>query len=638
MQEKILILDFGSQYTQLIARRVRELNVYCEIHPFNRIPALDASVRGVILSGSPYSVRDKEAPRVDLSAIKGKLPLLGVCYGAQYLSHCYGGEVAPSATREYGRAMLSKTEGDNPLIRDLSERTQVWMSHGDTIVRIPESYRIIASTEDVPVAAFQIDGEQTWGIQFHPEVYHSTEGKQLLKHFVVDICGCRQDWTPASFVESTVAELREKIGPDKVLLGLSGGVDSSVAAMLLHRAVGQQLICIFVDMGLLRKDEFENVLKSYESMGLNVIGVRAGEKFLSDLKGVTDPERKRKIIGRDFIEVFDAEAQKLTDVRWLAQGTIYPDVIESTSVNGPSATIKSHHNVGGLPEKMNLKIVEPLRLLFKDEVRRVGRQLEIPSDILNRHPFPGPGLGIRILGEVTAEKVRILQEADKIFIDGLKEYGLYDQVWQAGVMLLPVQSVGVMGDERTYESCVALRAATSTDGMTADGVHLPYDFLAKMSNDIINLETARNDRVGVKLLRSTIRSSRISPVRREQGKSFIRSSAVPHSSHRTSAMDDARKPAETSTSPEVPHECNPKNGYLRAGRVRSEFSFSWQRDTDNPAAYLSECTKRKRSCRRLSGQAPLPVTPISSQGIPRNCKNRQYLYPRLFPRKHPFFL
>ena len=486
MQEKILILDFGSQYTQLIARRVRELNVYCEIHPFNRIPALDASVRGVILSGSPYSVRDKEAPRVDLSAIKGKLPLLGVCYGAQYLSHCYGGEVAPSATREYGRAMLSKTEGDNPLIRDLSERTQVWMSHGDTIVRIPESYRIIASTEDVPVAAFQIDGEQTWGIQFHPEVYHSTEGKQLLKHFVVDICGCRQDWTPASFVESTVAELREKIGPDKVLLGLSGGVDSSVAAMLLHRAVGRQLICIFVDMGLLRKDEFENVLKSYESMGLNVIGVRAGEKFLSDLKGVTDPERKRKIIGRDFIEVFDAEAQKLTDVRWLAQGTIYPDVIESTSVNGPSATIKSHHNVGGLPEKMNLKIVEPLRLLFKDEVRRVGRQLEIPSDILNRHPFPGPGLGIRILGEVTAEKVRILQEADKIFIDGLKEYGLYDQVWQAGVMLLPVQSVGVMGDERTYESCVALRAVTSTDGMTADWVHLPYDFLAKMSNDIIN--------------------------------------------------------------------------------------------------------------------------------------------------------
>ena len=422
MQEKILILDFGSQYTQLIARRVRELNVYCEIHPFNRIPALDASVRGVILSGSPYSVRDKEAPRVDLSAIKGKLPLLGVCYGAQYLSHCYGGEVAPSATREYGRAMLSKTEGDNPLIRDLSERTQVWMSHGDTIVRIPESYRIIASTEDVPVAAFQ----------------------------------------------------------------------------------------------------FENVLKSYESMGLNVIGVRAGEKFLSDLKGVTDPERKRKIIGRDFIEVFDAEAQKLTDVRWLAQGTIYPDVIESTSVNGPSATIKSHHNVGGLPEKMNLKIVEPLRLLFKDEVRRVGRQLEIPSDILNRHPFPGPGLGIRILGEVTAEKVRILQEADKIFIDGLKEYGLYDQVWQAGVMLLPVQSVGVMGDERTYESCVALRAVTSTDGMTADWVHLPYDFLAKMSNDIINrvkginrvvYDTARNDRVGVKLLRSTIRSSRISPVR-----------------------------------------------------------------------------------------------------------------------------
>ena len=378
MQEKILILDFGSQYTQLIARRVRELNVYCEIHPFNRIPALDASVRGVILSGSPYSVRDKEAPRVDLSAIKGKLPLLGVCYGAQYLSHCYGGEVAPSATREYGRAMLSKTEGDNPLIRDLSERTQVWMSHGDTIVRIPESYRIMASTEDVPVAAFQIDGEQTWGIQFHPEVYHSTEGKQLLKHFVVDICGCRQDWTPASFVESTVAELREKMRPDKVLLGLSGGVDSSVAAMLLHRAVGQRLICILVDMGLLRKDEFEERTQIVRVDGAERDRRPRRQKDpLSDLKGVTDPERKRKIIGRDFIEVFDAEAQKLTDVRWLAQGTIYPDVIESTSVNGPSATIKSHHNVGGLPEKMNLKIVEPLRLLFKDEVRRVGRQLGI---------------------------------------------------------------------------------------------------------------------------------------------------------------------------------------------------------------------------------------------------------------------
>ena len=481
-----MILDFGSQYTQLIARRVRELNVYCEIHPYNHYPAPDSSVKGVILSGSPSSVRDATAPQVDLSPIKGAFPLLGVCYGAQYLAQNYGGEVKPSATREYGRAMLSKVEAANPLICGLSQTTQVWMSHGDTIARIPDNYRIIASTEDVPVAAFQIDGEKTWGIQFHPEVYHSTEGSQLLKHFVVDICGCKQDWTPDSFIESTVRELQDKLGNDKVVLGLSGGVDSSVAAMLLHKAIGKNLVCIFVDMGLLRKNEFEDVLRSYESMGLNVIGVRAGDKFLSDLKGVTEPENKRKIIGRDFIEVFDAEAQKLTDVKWLAQGTIYPDVIESVSVNGPSATIKSHHNVGGLPEKMHLKIVEPLRLLFKDEVRRVGRQLNIPMEILGRHPFPGPGLGIRILGEVTAEKVRVLQEADKIFIDNLKEAGLYDKVWQAGVMLLPVQSVGVMGDERTYENCVALRAVTSTDGMTADWVHLPYEFLAKVSNEIIN--------------------------------------------------------------------------------------------------------------------------------------------------------
>lgn len=486
MQEKILIFDFGSQYTQLIARRVRELNVYCEILPYNRKPVLDASVKGVILSGSPSSVRDENAPQIDLSAMKGKLPMLGVCYGAQYLAQSYGGEVQPSKTREYGRAMLSKVETENPLIKSLSQTSQVWMSHGDTITKAPQGYKIIASTEDVAVAAFQIEGESTWGIQFHPEVYHSTEGKELLKNFVVDICGCKQDWTPDSFIDATVKELQEKLGDDKVVLGLSGGVDSSVAAMLLHRAIGRNLTCIFVDMGLLRKNEFENVMQSYESMGLNVIGVRAGKKFLSDLAGVTDPEKKRKIIGRDFIEVFDEEAQKLTEVKWLAQGTIYPDVIESVSVNGPSATIKSHHNVGGLPEKMNLKIVEPLRLLFKDEVRRVGRQLNIPADILGRHPFPGPGLGIRILGEVTEEKVRILQDADKIFIDGLKEAGLYDQVWQAGVMLLPVQSVGVMGDERTYESCVALRAVTSTDGMTADWVHLPYDFLAKVSNEIIN--------------------------------------------------------------------------------------------------------------------------------------------------------
>ncbi len=486
MQEKILIFDFGSQYTQLIARRVRELNVYCEILPYNRKPVLDASVKGIILSGSPSSVRDENAPQIDLSPMKGKLPMLGVCYGAQYLAQSYGGEVQPSKTREYGRAMLSKVETENPLIKSLSQTSQVWMSHGDTITKAPQGYKIIASTEDVAVAAFQIEGESTWGIQFHPEVYHSTEGKELLRNFVVDICGCKQDWTPDSFIDATVKELQEKLGNDKVVLGLSGGVDSSVAAMLLHRAIGRNLTCIFVDMGLLRKNEFENVMHSYESMGLNVIGVRAGQKFLSDLAGVTDPERKRKIIGRDFIEVFDEKAQKLTDVKWLAQGTIYPDVIESVSVNGPSATIKSHHNVGGLPEKMNLKIVEPLRLLFKDEVRRVGRQLNIPADILGRHPFPGPGLGIRILGEVTEEKVRILQDADQIFIDGLKEAGLYDQVWQAGVMLLPVQSVGVMGDERTYESCVALRAVTSTDGMTADWVHLPYDFLAKVSNEIIN--------------------------------------------------------------------------------------------------------------------------------------------------------
>lgn len=486
MQEKILILDFGSQYTQLIARRVRELNVYCEIHPYNDYPALDDSVKGVILSGSPCSVRDEKAPQIDLSAIKGKLPLLGVCYGAQYLAHNFGGEVKASKTREYGRAMLSKLEKDNPLFKNISETTQVWMSHGDTIVRIPDNYRVIASTGDVVVAAYQIDGESTWGIQFHPEVYHSTEGTELLKHFVVDICGCKQDWTPDSFIEATVAELKEKLGDDKVLLGLSGGVDSSVSAMLLHRAIGANLVCIFVDTGLMRKNEYEDVMASYANLGLNVIGVRAGDKFLGDLKGVTDPEAKRKVIGRDFIEVFDEEAQKLKGIKWLAQGTIYPDVIESISVNGPSATIKSHHNVGGLPEKMNLKIVEPLRLLFKDEVRRVGRGLKMPDSLINRHPFPGPGLGIRVLGEVTPEKVRILQDADKVFIDGLKEYGLYDKVWQAGVMLLPVNSVGVMGDERTYESTVALRAVNSTDAMTADWAHLPYEFLAKMSNDIIN--------------------------------------------------------------------------------------------------------------------------------------------------------
>ena len=486
MTEKILIIDFGSQYTQLIARRVRELNVYCEIHPYNHLPALDDSVRGVIMSGSPFSVRDAAAPRIDLTPVKGRLPLLGVCYGAQYLAHFYGGEVSPAPSREYGRAMLTVKRADDPLMQGLPSPTQVWMSHGDTITRVPAGYEVIASTDDVEMAAYRIAGEQTWGIQFHPEVFHSTDGTHLLRNFVVGICGCAQSWTSESFVETTVAELRQKIGNDKVVLGLSGGVDSSVAAVLLHKAIGERLYCIFVDSGLLRCNEFEEVLESYKGMGLNVKGVRAADRFLGDLAGVTDPEQKRKIIGRDFVEVFNQEAQRIEDVKWLAQGTIYPDVVESASVNGPAAKIKSHHNVGGLPEHMNLKIVEPLRLLFKDEVRRVGRTLGISPMLIGRHPFPGPGLGIRILGEVTAEKVAVLQKADKIFIDMLREAGLYDKVWQAGVMLLPVRSVGVMGDERTYESCVALRAVTSTDGMTADWVHLPYDFLAKVSNEIIN--------------------------------------------------------------------------------------------------------------------------------------------------------
>jgi GMP synthase (glutamine-hydrolysing) len=486
MQEKILILDFGSQYTQLIGRRVRELNVYCEIYPYNHYPAIDETVKGVIMSGSPFSVRDADAPKPDLSLIKGKLPLLGVCYGAQYMAHYFGGEVMPSNSREYGRANLGFVDSTNPLFKNVSEHTQVWMSHGDTIERIPENYKVIASTADVDKAAFQIEGEQTFGIQFHPEVYHTTEGAQLLHNFVVDICGCKQDWTPDSFIETTIKELQGKIGNDKVVLGLSGGVDSSVAGVLLHRAIGKNLTCIFVDNGLLRKDEFQQVLDSYQHMGLNVIGVDARQKFWDDLAGIFDPEQKRKTIGRDFIEVFDVEAHKIQDVKWLAQGTIYPDVIESVSVNGPSATIKSHHNVGGLPEKMHLRVVEPLNLLFKDEVRRVGKALGIKQELLGRHPFPGPGLGIRILSDVTPEKVRILQEADAIFINGLKEWGLYDKVWQAGAMLLPVQSVGVMGDERTYENVVALRAVASTDGMTADWVHLPYEFLAKMSNEIIN--------------------------------------------------------------------------------------------------------------------------------------------------------
>ena len=488
MQEKIVILDFGSQYTQLIARRVRELNVYCEIHPFNKIPELDASVRGVILSGSPFSVRDEKAPKPDLTAIKGRLPLLGVCYGAQYLAHFYGGEVQSAPSREYGRAMLTVVEPSDPLMQGVPSPTQVWMSHGDTITSVPDTYRVIASTEDVRYAAFRIEGERSWGIQFHPEVYHSTDGITLLRNFVVGICGCKQDWTPESFVETTVRELREKLGDDRVVLGLSGGVDSSVAAVLLHRAIGKNLYCIFVDSGLLRKNEFDSVLESYKGMGLNVKGVKAHDRFLGDLAGVTDPEKKRKIIGRDFVEGFNAEAKQIENVKWLAQGTIYPDVVESASasVKGPAAMIKSHHNVGGLPEEMHLKIVEPLRLLFKDEVRRVGKSLGIDPQLLGRHPFPGPGLAIRILGDITPEKVEILQNVDKIYIDALREWGLYDQVWQAGAILLPVKSVGVMGDERTYESCVALRAVASTDGMTADWVHLPYDVLAAVSNDIIN--------------------------------------------------------------------------------------------------------------------------------------------------------
>ncbi len=486
MQEKILILDFGSQYTQLIARRVRELNVYCEIHPFNHFPEIDDSVKGVILSGSPSSVRDKNAPVPDITDIKGKLPLLGVCYGAQFMAQNYGGLVEASDTREYGRANLKYFDKKSDLFREIEKDSQVWMSHGDTIMRLPDDFQIIASTEDVEVAGYKVEGEQTFGIQFHPEVYHTTQGLQILNNFVVDVCGCSRDWTPASFVEETVDALKKQLGQDKVVLGLSGGVDSSVAAMLLHQAIGTNLTCIFVDNGLLRKNEYESVLDSYKHMGLNVIGVDAKELFLGQLTGISDPEQKRKIIGRVFIEVFDVEAKKIQGVKWLAQGTIYPDVIESVSVNGPSATIKSHHNVGGLPEKMHLKVVEPLKLLFKDEVRRVGHELKISPTILGRHPFPGPGLAIRILGEITPEKVTLLQEVDHIFIERLRSTKLYDQVWQAGAMLLPVQSVGVMGDERTYESVVALRAVASTDGMTADWVQLPYEFLGRVSNEIIN--------------------------------------------------------------------------------------------------------------------------------------------------------
>jgi len=486
--EKLLILDFGSQYTQLIARRVRELNVYCEIHPFDKMHKLDLdSFKGVILSGSPFSVRDEKSPKPDLSAIKGVKPLLGVCFGAQYMAQAFGGEVLPSKIREYGRANLSYVNKENVLTTGMTDGSQVWMSHGDTIKSVADNIEIIASTADVEVAGYQFKGEETFGIQFHPEVYHSKEGAILLKNFVVSICGFSQDWTPDSFVESTVAELKAKIGNDKVVLGLSGGVDSTVAGVLLHKAIGENLYCIFVDNGLLRKDEFESVLDQYEHLGLNVKGVNAKDKFYKALAGLSDPEEKRKAIGKTFIDVFDEEAHLISDVKWLAQGTIYPDVIESISVNGgASQTIKSHHNVGGLPDYMKLEIVEPLRLLFKDEVRRVGKSMGLKASLLGRHPFPGPGLAIRILGDITEEKVQILQEVDAIFIDGLKAANLYDEVWQAGAILLPVQSVGVMGDERTYEKAVALRAVESTDGMTADWCHLPYEFLAKTSNDIIN--------------------------------------------------------------------------------------------------------------------------------------------------------
>ena len=487
MQNNVLILDFGSQYTQLIARRVRELNIYCEIQPFNKsIKNLD-NYKAVILSGSPFSVRAEDAPHPDLSKIKTKKPLLGVCYGAQYLSHHYGGKVEPSNIREYGRANLSEISENELLFEGIENGSQVWMSHSDTITKLPENGVRLASTKDVTNAAYRIQGEDTYAIQFHPEVYHTTYGKNMLENFLVKIAKIEQTWTPAAFVDTTVAELKEKLGNDKVILGLSGGVDSTVAAVLLHKAIGKNLYCIFVNNGLLRKNEFQNVLDQYEHMGLNVKGVDSSNRFLDALKGIIDPELKRKAIGRVFIEVFDDEAHLVENVHWLAQGTIYPDVIESVSATGgPSATIKSHHNVGGLPDFMKLKVVEPLRMIFKDEVRRVGAQMGIDADLLGRHPFPGPGLGIRILGDITAEKVRVLQEVDAIFIDGLKKWNLYDQVWQAGAMLLPVNSVGVMGDERTYEKVVALRAVESTDGMTADWVNLPYKFLQETSNLIIN--------------------------------------------------------------------------------------------------------------------------------------------------------
>ncbi|MDR2293238.1 MAG: glutamine-hydrolyzing GMP synthase [Prevotellaceae bacterium] len=483
MSERIIILNFGSQTTQLIARRLRELNVYCEIFPYNKFPDNQDNICGVIFSGSPYSVYDKDAFKLDISQIRNRFPLLGICYGAQLVSYDLGGKVEAAGTREYGRANLSVFDDSNALFKNIRKNSQVWMSHGDTITEVPDNFEIIASTDKVAVAAFQIKKEKTWGVQFHPEVFHSEDGKQILENFV-DICECKKNWTPASFIETTVAELKQKLGDDKVVLGLSGGVDSSVTAVLLNRAAGKNLTCIFVDNGLLRKNEFENVLNDYKHLGLNVIGVDAKNKFYTALAGVANPEQKRKIIGKNFIDVFDEEATKLKNVKWLGQGTIYPDIIESLSITG--TTIKSHHNVGGLPEYMKLKLIEPLKLLFKDEVRRVGNELGMPENFINRHPFPGPGLGIRILGDVTPEKVRILQDADDIYISLLRQYNLYNDVWQACTILLPVRSVGVMGDERTYENTIALRAVTSTDAMTADWAKLPYEFLAKVSNEIIN--------------------------------------------------------------------------------------------------------------------------------------------------------
>ncbi len=486
MKERILILDFGSQYTQLIARRVREMNVYCEIYPFNKYPAPDESVKGIILSGSPFSVRDKNAPVPDISDLRGKVPILGICYGAQFLAHYSGGEVLQSQTREYGRARLHYINRESPVFHNISIDTPVWMSHGDAIVKLPPHSEILCSTADIKIGAFAFKNEDTYGLQFHPEVYHTTEGSLIFKNFIIDICKCSQSWTPESFIEVTIKELKEKIGNEKVVLGLSGGVDSSVTAILLNRAIHDHLTCIFVNNGLLRKDEYQNVLDFYHTIGLKVNGVDASARFLDGLKGITDPEMKRKSIGHTFIEVFEEEANKIKDVKWLGQGTIYPDIIESVAVNGPSAKIKSHHNVGGLPDIMKLNVVEPLQLLFKDEVRKVGKALGLPEELLQRHPFPGPGLAVRILGEVTGEKVGILQEADNIYINALREYGLYNSVWQAAAILLPVQSVGVMGDERTYENVVALRAVGSTDGMTADWSHLPFEFLGRVSNDIIN--------------------------------------------------------------------------------------------------------------------------------------------------------